>query len=288
MNEPSWDDLRVLLAVFRHESFLAAGRALGMATSTVARRIAAFEASLGRALVQRGPAGTVVDPEALGLVSLAEQLEHNLGALRRDTAALATEISGTVRISSGEGFVASLTTILADLRRHHPGLHVELVAESQLVDVTRRHADLGLRTVRSSSRTLIERNLGTITFGLYASHHYLDRRGRLADLARHDYIGADVASRSPLDAWLTRLGASTFPFRSNSDHARLAAALRGQGVALLADVVGRTHDNLVRLAGPSTAPRLPVYLVHHRDLRRIPRFRVTIHAIATAFREQLA
>ena len=33
---PIWDDLRVLLAVHRGKSFLAAGKALGIATSTVA------------------------------------------------------------------------------------------------------------------------------------------------------------------------------------------------------------------------------------------------------------
>ena len=34
---PAWDDLRVLLAVHRHRSFLAAGRALAVSTSTVAQ-----------------------------------------------------------------------------------------------------------------------------------------------------------------------------------------------------------------------------------------------------------
>ena len=73
--EPSWDDLRVLLAVHRHRSFLAAGRALGISTSTTSRRIEALEQALDRPLVHRSSAGTSLEPEALELVNLAEQLE---------------------------------------------------------------------------------------------------------------------------------------------------------------------------------------------------------------------
>ncbi|HEY6881259.1 MAG TPA: LysR family transcriptional regulator, partial [Polyangiales bacterium] len=42
-----WDDLRVLLALHRHRSLLAAGKALGISTSTAARRIDALQAALG-------------------------------------------------------------------------------------------------------------------------------------------------------------------------------------------------------------------------------------------------
>ena len=73
---PTWDDLRVLLALHRHRSFLAAGKALGVSTSTAARRIEALEAALGRPLVHRSSGGTSVEPGALELVTLAEQLER--------------------------------------------------------------------------------------------------------------------------------------------------------------------------------------------------------------------
>src|SRR5690242_10567411 len=80
---PPWDDLRVLLAVHRERSFLAAAKMLGVATSTVARRIDALERALGRTLVLRGSAGTELDPGALELVAFAEQTEHGLAAMFR-------------------------------------------------------------------------------------------------------------------------------------------------------------------------------------------------------------
>ena len=57
----SWDDLRFLLAVHRDRSFFAAGKSLGVAPSTVARRVEAIERRLGRVLVHRGNDGTQLD-----------------------------------------------------------------------------------------------------------------------------------------------------------------------------------------------------------------------------------
>src|SRR5687767_12217297 len=92
----SWDDLRFLLAVHRDRSFFAAGKSLGVAASTVARRVEAVERSLGRVLVHRTNDGTRLDSDALRLVALAEELELGLGSLIRD--ARDEEVAGTVRV----------------------------------------------------------------------------------------------------------------------------------------------------------------------------------------------
>ena len=141
--EPSWDDLRILLAVHRDKSFLAAGKALGVAGSTVARRVEAIERSLGRVLVHRGNDGTRLDPDALRLVALAEQLELGLASLSRD--GRDAEVSGTVRVSLSEGFIRPLVPLLARLHAKHPALAIELISESRLADLVRGEADIGIR-----------------------------------------------------------------------------------------------------------------------------------------------
>jgi DNA-binding transcriptional LysR family regulator len=150
---PVWDDLRVLLALHRHRSFLAAGKALGVSTSTVARRIEALESSVGRQLVHRSSGGTSVEPDALELVTLAEQLELGLDAVRRDEGA--ETLSGTVRVSMGEGFVRPVTQALSELRRKHQSLQLEVISEPRPVDLARREADIGIRNARSSSPVVV-------------------------------------------------------------------------------------------------------------------------------------
>jgi len=52
-----WDDVRVFLAVARHGSLRAAGRALGLSQPTIGRRLASFEATFG------GPTCSTVCPK---------------------------------------------------------------------------------------------------------------------------------------------------------------------------------------------------------------------------------
>lgn len=288
---PTWDDLRVLLALHRHRSFLAAGRSLGMSTSTAARRIAALESALGRTLVHRSSTGTSVEPDALELVSLAEQLEHGLDVIRRDKGD--TALSGTVRISVGEGFVRPVTRVLAELRRGHPEIHLELISEARLSDLSRREADLGIRKFRSSSPVLIERAVGRLRFAPYASRSYVERRlrgGQLraGDFERHDFVGFDgLLRKMPQEQWLLAQGAKRFPFRSNSELALQEAAERGQGICMLAEAHGRTVEELVRLDVDATLPSVPVFLVFHRELRTVPRVRVVVNALEAALRQGL-
>src|SRR3954470_17728992 len=98
-----WDDVRVFLAVARHGSLRAAGRALGLSQPTVGRRLAAFEATFGGpALFDRLPEGLRLNEAGEALVSLAEQLENAALSLERHRAATTSVLSGTVRMSVGE------------------------------------------------------------------------------------------------------------------------------------------------------------------------------------------
>jgi DNA-binding transcriptional LysR family regulator len=285
---PTWDDLRVLLALHRHHSFLAAGKALGVSTSTAARRIEALEESLGRSLVHRSSGGTSVEPDALELIALAEQLELGLRAVKRDDRA--HDFAGTVRLSMAEGFVRPVTQVLAELHRKHPQLELEVIAEKRYVDLARREADIAIRNGKSSSPVVIDRTVGRLQFALYASQAYIDRRlrgGRLRldDLARHDFIGHD--SKMPQAEWLVKRGAKHYVFRSNSDFALQEATEQGLGICMLVEAAARTVPQLVRLDVDDELPTMPVMLSYHRELRTVPRVRLVLDALANAMRAAL-
>lgn len=284
---PPWDDLRVLLAVHRGRSFLAAGKSLGVATSTVARRIDALEQSLGRPVVHRANDGTQIDSAALGLVHLAEQMELGLAALRRDTSE--ERIAGVVRVSLSEGFVRPVTHVLARLQVKHPALALELVSESRVANLARREADIGIRVVRTSSPVLIERSTGVARLALFASRSYVERRlpnARLprSEAARHDFVGFDrELERMPQERWIREYGAQRFVFRSNSCAALEEAVLAGMGIGLFGDGVGSVPDGLVRLDLDASPPSVNVFLAYHRDAKKTPR----VHLVALELEREL-
>jgi DNA-binding transcriptional LysR family regulator len=287
--EPSWDDLRVLLALHRHRSFLAAGRALGVSTSTASRRIEGLEKALGRSLVHRSSAGTSVEPDALELISLAEQLELGLQAVKRDEGDVAS--SGTVRLSLSEGFIGPVIRVLAELRLKYPALHFEITSETRMADLARREADIGIRNALSTSPVLIQRKVGLVQAGLYAARSYVERRvrdGRIKrdDMARHDFLGFEtsLANKMPQGQWLTAQGAKRFVFRSNSYFALREAAEQGQGILILGGGLVEEGSQLVRLETEVELPSVAVYLAYHRELRDVKRVRLVLDALEAAIR----
>ena len=70
-----WNDLRYFLGVADHGSTLAAGRALRVSQTTVARRIAALEAALGFPLFEKRQAGYSLTPAGEELLDRARQMD---------------------------------------------------------------------------------------------------------------------------------------------------------------------------------------------------------------------
>src|ERR1700759_3471421 len=109
-----WDDVRVFLAVARHGSLRAAGRALGLSQPTIARRLAAFEAAFGGpTLFDRKPEGLRLSAAGEQLLATAEGVEDAGLSLGRRRASTSPVLSGTVRVSTGECAAGFLARFLA-------------------------------------------------------------------------------------------------------------------------------------------------------------------------------
>ncbi|HEY0988673.1 MAG TPA: LysR family transcriptional regulator, partial [Kofleriaceae bacterium] len=94
-----WQDLRILLAVARTGSVVAAGRELAVAHTTVSRRLAALQ-SPGAPLFTRGASGLQPTPEGEALLERARAVEDAMHALDRRIAGLSGRLEGTVRVAT--------------------------------------------------------------------------------------------------------------------------------------------------------------------------------------------
>jgi DNA-binding transcriptional LysR family regulator len=227
--------------------------------------------------------GTQLDPNALRLVALAEELELGLASLIRD--GRDADVSGAVRVSLSEGFVRPLVPLLARLHAKHPALRVELISEARLADLARGEADIGIRIVRSASAPIVSKLLGRATTGLFASREYVERRLPGARLSRdvagaHDWVGLDASlERLPQEQWMRAYGARRFTFRSNSVIAIEHAVGSGMGIGVLGVVQAASLAGLVKLDTETSPPPVEVFLAFRRDARKTPRIRVVASEI---------
>ena len=155
-----WNDLRYFLAVADGGSTLAAGRALRVSQTTVARRIAALEEALGVPLFEKRQAGYTLTDTGADLLERARQMASAATGFADAAAAQVRDTSGTVRITTQEIFaVTLLPPIVRELHEQH-ALESELVRAVQLrdrvVDARHRHERVADQPVGRHRRVLGE------------------------------------------------------------------------------------------------------------------------------------
>jgi DNA-binding transcriptional LysR family regulator len=282
---PDWDDLRVFLAIARHRTLSAAARAMGVQQPTMGRRLAALECRLGARLLQRTPSGYVLTKEGEAALSHVERIEAEALSVARQIAGADIRLEGSIRMTTVESLAALvLSPVLAEFRRTHPLVELELVAEARSLSLLKREADVALRLARFEQADVVARRVGRMGFGLYAARNYLDCRGLpdwVSGAAGQDIILTEADFlHTPEMAWLRGIAPKAgVSLACNSRFMQLHAAGAGMGLACLSIHSALSLPDLVRLDPPQDAPPLPkrdLWLGTHADLRHTPRIRAFI------------
>lgn len=277
-----WNELRLVLAVYRAGGLTAAAAALGVDHSTAFRRLKALEERLGVRLFERLPGGVYQVTEAgARMAAGAERMEDQALALDRDITGRDHRLCGRLRITSSETLAYSrLTTHLAAFRQAHPGIVVELAVDNRVLSLSRREADVALRPVRPKEGDLWGRRLAGVAWALYAAPTYVEASGgplsELDDVNRHALIGwEETASGIGAADWLSRMAPSkAFVYRTSSLVNQLIAAKAGIGLALLPCYLGDGEAGLKRaLAEPIGDIEGELWIVTHDDLKGTARVR---------------
>jgi len=278
-----WDDLRVFLYAARTGSLAQAARRLRIDHSTVSRRIAQLETSLGVAVLERNRSGLKLNEVGERLLRHAEIMESSLVSFQEELGTDNTMISGHVRLATVEG-IASLYIAerCAQLKQIAPQITLELVTSSQTIHVNRREADLFLSFYKPQGQGLVSEKIGNFRLYLYASQLYLDRYGMpsdRSDLQNHafvSYIEDLILGDSVL--WLVRwlrnvIESPTVAFYSNSMIAQMNAAAGGLGIVLLPTFAAARRPELVSILQDQVSTTHDIWINVHNDLQFSPRIR---------------
>ena len=278
-----WNDLRYFLAVARGGSTLAAGRALRVSQTTVARRIAALEEAVKLTLFEKRQAGYALTPEGVELLAHAEAVEA--AAERFDSAALAStrDLSGNVRVTTEEIFaVTLLAPMLRELHELHPRIRIELDTAQAIRDLGAGEADIAMRsTIQPDGNGLVGRRVCRDDWTLYCSRDYAERNSvpeKPDDLRNHAIIGGGGGDLwRHYQAWLRNLGLEDQVAMHHASSTGLLSGVRsGFGIAVLPCIVADGEPDLIRCLPPLADHERSFWLLTHERVRNTPRVRTVI------------
>jgi DNA-binding transcriptional LysR family regulator len=286
----SWDDLRVVLAVFREGTLSGAARRLSVTHSTVFRRLGAIEEQIGARLFERFRNGYVPTPAGETAAEAAARLEDEVLTLERRLSGQDLKPSGVVRITTTDTLGTILMHHLPAMRAVHPEIQVEVAISNAIANLSRREAEIAIRPTAEPPEILVGRRVADIAHAIYGSRAYLSRHGE-KDLSAHDWIALDDALASTvIGRWINEnVRGAPITCRVDALPTLRDAALAGLGLALLPCYLGDPAPGLRRLAPKTMAgPRSALWLLTHDDLKRTARIRATLDFLAKAFASERA
>ena len=287
----NWDDMRVFLAVARDGSLSAAARHLKVTQPTVGRRLGQLETDLGTRLFDRLPDGFVPTQAGEELLPIAQDMEKAADALQRRQATLADTVSGTVRLSAFEVPAQFITMHLPDIRANLPEIEVELSVNHVNANLSRREADLLLQICLPDTPGLIARKLGELSYAVYGARSYVDVHPEARGNKRYrdcEWVAFDDDHvYFTGQGWLRdRLDGRAPAIRMNNGHAIHDAVRIGAGLGVLPCFAGDADPDLVRLTAPIQGVESDLYMVVHRDLKRVPSVRAVMDELIRLFKQE--
>ena len=284
----NWDNGRFFLAVARTCTLRGAAQRLGVDQATVGRRIAALEEELSAKLFLRTSTALVLTPAGEALIGPAEAMEQAAHTIERRVAGIDDQFAGTIRVATTDTMAATFVLpAIAQLRQRHPGIDVVCMASKSIANLTKREADVAVRTVRPDSPDLIARRIGQMETGIYASRSYVAARGEPEEgtaFAGHDLV---LYPRNEVPwMWEDLCGEpitrGRVVLQSNSALALFEAVAAGMGITELVCRRAQTYPQLVRVL-PNRRSMQDVWLVTHADLHKTARVRALLDCIVEAF-----
>jgi DNA-binding transcriptional LysR family regulator len=271
----SWDEFRLVKSIAEARSLVGAAERLGVNHSTVFRRLAAVESAVGARLFERSRTG--YEPTSAGeeMIALATTMAESVLEFERRVAGRDVkptgELSVTTPESIGQHFMPAIVT---QFQAQNPGIVVELILSNQVLDLSRRGAEIAIRMTNDPPETLVGRRICTVRSGIYcrrdlAAELGAEPLGSVSFIRFGHNFGPAMTHR-----WIeANVPTERVVAKANSAHCMLQFALQGFGATLLPCFLGDRCPDLTRIGYLLPELDLGLWMLTHSDLRRSARVR---------------
>ena len=280
-----WNDLHSFLELSRCGKLTLAGKRLKVQPTTIGRRITRLERELDVHLFDRSPKGYALTEEGRQLLPYTEKIESEINLVYQNLSKQEMTLTGSVRMAVPEGLgVGIISKYLKAFHKTHPGIELELLADTRAQSLSKREADIAIVMARPKSGRLIAWKLGDYRLALYGSCEYLTASKKIKaidDLADHPFISYidDLIDHPQLKYLQDIIQNPNIVFRSNSLQSQYQAVSDGMGLALLHGFLAAADKNLKPVLVKDIFIIREYWMVVHEDMRQLSR----INAVCTFF-----
>jgi len=282
----SWDDFRYVKAIADTRSLAGAAGLLGVNHSTVFRRLDQIEQQLASRLFERGRGNYAPTASGERMIELAERMGDDIVSFERRVTGQDLRPSGELRVTTSDAVLLHLLSdVLIGFRRAYPEIVLDIVVSNQRFNLSRRDADVAVRTTDHNPDPLSGSEVARIAWAVFGPAALADQPFDPAvDARRHDWVAFDgPVAVGQARKWLDEHADTTrIVYKVNCMTGLAEAAAGGVGLVLLPCYVGTAVPGLTQLTPPLPELERELWLLTHPDLRNTARVRAFLDYCAEA------
>lgn len=267
----NWNDIKYLVLLARHGRMSAVAKEAGVDVTTASRRLKTLESVLGTKLFIRIDNRYLPTDPLQRVLARALSAEREIGYFQHELMEQDTALSGRLRVTSVHTFINSyLLPKLTSFNHLYPNIELELIADSDQLDLGRHEADLAIRMGRPVQQSIVTRRLSKLYYSPYAHQTLLAKKQPINDMPW--ILFEKSFDHLPEAKWQQQhypnVKASLY---CNVGPAMLSAVQNGLGVAYLPCYMAQADENLVALQAPT--PLRELWGLVHPEKRHLAKIR---------------
>jgi len=288
LNTMNWNDLNIFLEITREKTLSGAALKLGVAHSTIFRRINNLESSLKIKLFSRNSDGYQLTEIGKEILANVEGARSHVDAIHRLLDNSNSELHGDVHVTAPHNLAYRfMPKYIAHFRELYPSIRINLMVSNKQYNLSRLEADLAIRATSQPPMDLVGKKIFTLQWAAYASAEYINKHGQpknLTEIKQHLLISSDKAlSQLPAYVWVeNNIPRDQIVMRCNDLVSMSSFSQAGIGISLLPD--DQAKPNLIRLFELEKEITSDIWLLIHPDMRQCSRLIIFRNFLMNSFR----